>query len=80
MPSWNEGDSRADPHLPNAARLNPWGFLGLPGSGTEFTRDYPPNPEDAEWSSDRMGARFRVVREPEQSNETRKASVSSLRR
>ena len=79
MPSWNESGSRVDPHLPNAAALNPWGFLELPSSGTEITRDYPANPEGAGWYSDRVGVSFRVVREPEQSKETRNASVSSLR-
>jgi sulfatase modifying factor 1 len=80
MPSWNESNSRVDPHLPNAPALNPWGFLGLPGSSSEITRDYPANPEGAAWYSDRTGVSFRVVREPEQSKETRNASISSLRR
>jgi sulfatase modifying factor 1 len=79
MPSWIESDSRADLHLPNAM-VNPWGFLELPGNSTEFTRDYPPNPEGGWWYSGRIGVSFRVVREPETSKETRTASVPSLRR
>jgi formylglycine-generating enzyme len=80
MPAWKVTDSRADSHLADPLSLNPWGFLDLPGSSTEFSLDYPQNPEAARWYSDRSGVSFRVVREAEESKPTHSAGMQSLRR
>jgi len=80
MPPWNEPDSRAVLHLGNIAAANGWGFAGLASGSTEFSLDYPQIPQGAWWFSDRIGASFRVVREPDQAKQTSTASVPSLRR
>jgi formylglycine-generating enzyme required for sulfatase activity len=75
MPTWLKLDSRADSHVPGMAEVNPWGFLDLPGVATEFSLDYPQDPEVAWWYSERIGVSFRVVREPEESKLANHAST-----
>jgi formylglycine-generating enzyme required for sulfatase activity/nitrate/TMAO reductase-like tetraheme cytochrome c subunit len=75
MPAWLKLDSRADSHLPDVAEVNPWGFLDMPGVTTEFSLDYPQNPEGAWWYSERIGVSFRVVRESENSKPANHAST-----
>jgi formylglycine-generating enzyme len=75
MPAWSKLDSRADSRLPGMAEVNPWGFLDLPGVATEFSLDYPQDPEVAWWYSERIGVSFRVVREPEESKPANRAST-----
>ncbi len=75
MPAWSKLDSRADSRLLGVAEVNPWGFLDLPGGATEFSLDYPQDPEVAWWYSERIGVSFRVVREPEESKPANHAST-----
>jgi formylglycine-generating enzyme required for sulfatase activity len=80
MPAWNTPDSRAALHLENTEATNAWGFADLPGGSTEFSLDYPQIAQAAWWYSDRIGASFRVVREPDQNQQTSSASMRPLRR
>jgi hypothetical protein len=47
----------------------------MPGVTTEFSLDYPQNPEGAWWYSERIGVSFRVVRESENSKPANHAST-----
>jgi formylglycine-generating enzyme len=79
MPSWNEADSRAVPHLENTAVANAWGFADLPDASTELSLDYPRISQGASYS-DSSRISFRVVRESDQAKQTSSASASSLHR
>jgi len=80
MPPWGETDSRADLLPRGAVVVNPWGFVNLPDSNTEFTVNYPPSSEGDRWNSGRSGASFRVVREAEQGKQVENASVLTVQR
>jgi formylglycine-generating enzyme required for sulfatase activity len=75
MPSWKELASRADSRFTSVAELNAWGFVDLPDHMTELCLDYPQNAESAWWYSDRVGVKFRVVREPSESTVTNRANM-----